>query len=156
MHNPRRRRTRTSLQLTLVGASASTGEYWLKEKVLKLQDALARCCTGCRHAYYGTRHTVLWEGIRTTHKPSESPMGHVPMGTTDAWRSAASTTPPASWPSTKKPDIDHSKMSVVQWLQSSRPCDLKNSGYEHFNKGMKRNGFTNIDGDGVTAVTLIK
>jgi hypothetical protein len=32
------------------------------------------------------RHTVLWEGIRTTHKPSESPMGHVPMGTTDAQR----------------------------------------------------------------------
>ena len=32
------------------------------------------------------RHTVLWEGIRTTHKPSESPMGHVPMGTTDAER----------------------------------------------------------------------
>jgi len=28
------------------------------------------------------RHTVMWEGIRTTHKPSESPMGHVPMGTT--------------------------------------------------------------------------
>jgi hypothetical protein len=32
------------------------------------------------------RHTVLWEGIRTTHKPSESPMGHVPMGTTDVER----------------------------------------------------------------------
>jgi hypothetical protein len=26
------------------------------------------------------RHTMLWEGIRTTHKLPESPMGHVPMG----------------------------------------------------------------------------
>jgi hypothetical protein len=32
------------------------------------------------------RHTVLWEGIRTTHKLPGSPMGHVPMGTTDAER----------------------------------------------------------------------
>ena len=29
------------------------------------------------------RHAVLWEGLRTTHKPSGSPMGHVPMGTTE-------------------------------------------------------------------------
>jgi hypothetical protein len=32
------------------------------------------------------RHTVLWEEIRTTHKLPESPMGHVPMGTTEPWR----------------------------------------------------------------------
>jgi hypothetical protein len=31
------------------------------------------------------KHTVMWEGIRTPHKPSESPMGHVPMVTTDPW-----------------------------------------------------------------------
>jgi hypothetical protein len=30
------------------------------------------------------RHTVMWEEIRTTHKLPGSPMGHVPMGTTDA------------------------------------------------------------------------
>ena len=32
------------------------------------------------------RHTGLWEEIRTTHKLSEPPMGHVPMGTTETWR----------------------------------------------------------------------
>jgi hypothetical protein len=48
------------------------------------------------------RHTVLWEGIRTTHKLPGSPMGHVPMGTTDAERCveriqcAGSPPPPSS------------------------------------------------------------
>jgi hypothetical protein len=29
------------------------------------------------------RHSFLWEEIRTTHKPFESPKGNVPMDTTE-------------------------------------------------------------------------
>ncbi len=47
-------------------------------------------------------HTVLWEGIRTTHKLPGSLMGHAPMGTTDVERCveriqcAGSPPPPSS------------------------------------------------------------
>jgi hypothetical protein len=47
------------------------------------------------------RHTVLWEGIRTTYKLPGSPRGHVPMVTTDTERcveriQCAGSPPPSS------------------------------------------------------------
>jgi hypothetical protein len=62
-------------------------------------------------------HTDLWEEIRTTHKPSESPMGHVPVGTTETWHCVSMTrsagSPPPS--SNQHRDRSHRTRTLVSW-----------------------------------------
>ncbi len=83
------------------------------------------------------RHTVLWEEIRTTHKLPESPMGHVPMGTTEPWRCVSMNQCVGSPPPSSRHHFDRTR-TLVSWSPRHRVTPLSSRKPNANRKSTKR------------------